>query len=185
MAFFDRFVQPYRIGEKNFERGRTAEFRRDETKAAAYFATAATAFDDHLRKKTAAHKDVRPSHLVMAGICYARTGRFEDALHTLETCLEAKDIPDAFLHAGYAAAKLGKTKTAIAHWTHYPDWAGQRIISTALKTILRTIQSADEPDLQFACEAVANAIRAQDAYNRVDRNFRDRGQRDREHRQGY
>lgn len=185
MSFFSKLVQPYRKGEKNFERGRAAELRRDFTKAEEYFTTAAHAFDKHFAKKDAANKDSRPSHLVMAGICYTRIGRFEDGLHVLEQCIEAKDIPDAFLHAGYAAAKLGMTEKAITHWKNYPDWAGQRVIANTLKNQLKKISTEDKPNLQMACEAVAKAVQEQDKTNQNDRKFRERGQRDREHKQGY
>lgn len=184
MSFLSKLVQPYRKGEKNFERGRSAELRRDFVKAEEYFTTAAFAFDEHFAKKNAASKDSRVSHLVMAGICYTRIGRFEDGLRVLEQCIEAKDIPDAFLHAGYAAAKLGMTEKAITHWENYPDWAGQRIIANTLKDQLKMIRTEDA-NLQAACEAVAKAVQKQDKMNQNDRKFRERGQRNREHKQGY
>jgi len=185
MSFFSKLVQPYRKGEKNFERGRAAELRRDFAKAEEYFTTAAHAFDEHFAKKNATNEDIRPSHLVMAGICYTRIGRFEDGLQALEQCIEAKDIPDAFLHAGYAAAKLGMANKAVRHWKDYPDWAGQRVIANTLKEQIKAIRSSETPDLQSACEAVAKAVQNQDKTNQNERKFRDRGQRDREHRQGY
>nr|WP_321512922.1 hypothetical protein [uncultured Pseudodesulfovibrio sp.] len=185
MSFFSHLVQPYRKGEKNFERGRAAELRRDFKKAEDYFTIAAQAFDEHFTKKAAAGKDTRTSHLVMAGICYTRIGRFEDGLRILEQCIETKDIPDAFLHAGYAAAKLGLAEKAVSHWKSFPDWAGQRVIANALKEQVKAIRSSEKPDLQGACEAVAKAVQEQDKVNQNDRKFRDRGQRDREHRQGY
>ena len=185
MSFFTKLVQPYRKGEKNFERGRAAELRQDFSKAEEYFTTAASAFDEHFAKKSNADKESRPSHLVMAGICYTRIGRYEDGLRVLNQCIEAKEIPDAFLHAGYAAAKLGMADKAVSYWQNYPDWAGQRVISKALKKHIKVIRSTDSPDLQAICESVAQAVFEQDKTNAKDRPFRPQGHRKSEFRQGY
>ena len=100
----------------------------------------------------------------MAGICYTRLGRNEDALTVLNACIAAKEIPDAFLHAGYAAAKLGQVDKAVDYWSRYPQWVEQRIIADTLRkqgALLR----GPAPDLQAACEAVATAVQRQDKAN--------------------
>lgn len=185
MSFFSGLVKPYRRGEKNFERGRAAEARGDYAKAEAYFQEGAAAFDEHLAAKRDKGEAARPSHLVMAGICYTRIGRFEDALNTLDGCLAEKEIPDAFLHAGYAAAKLNRSDRAAGYWSDYPAWAGQRIIQTVLKEQVSLLRANDAPDLGAACEAVAVAVHEQDKLNSRDRTFREHGKKTSEFRQGY
>ncbi|WP_316897480.1 hypothetical protein [Pseudodesulfovibrio indicus] len=164
MSIFSKLVKPYRRGEKNFERGRAAESRGDFGKAREYFQEGA--------------------HLVMAGVCYVRVGRDEDGLRVLRECLSRKEIPDAFLNAGYAAAKLGRAEEAAELWSGYPSWAGQRVVERALKEQVRLIRSG-EADLGAACEAVARAVQEQDRTNARDRNFREAGRRTSEFRQGY
>ncbi|WP_229591490.1 tetratricopeptide repeat protein [Pseudodesulfovibrio sediminis] len=185
MSFFSKLIPPSRKGHKNFERGRAAELRADYSKAEAYFTTAAEAFDAHLTLLETEGEEARPSHLVMAGICYTRTGRFEDALRVLDACIERKKIPDAFLNAGYAAAKLGLADRTVAYWQAYPDWAGQRVIANTLTDLVKAIRKQENPDLQGACEAVALAVAKQDKTNQRDRRFRDRGHKHSEFRQGY
>jgi len=165
MSIFSRLVAPYRKGEKNFERARAAELRRDFDTAKAYFQTAAEAFDLHRAKKQEKGQEVRLSHLVMAGICYTRLGRNEDGLSALDASIALKNVPDAFIHAGYAAAKLGHANKAMDYWSRYPNWADQRIIARALKEQIKTLQKEKTPDLQAICEAVAEAIFRQDKEN--------------------
>lgn len=165
MSFFSKLVAPYRKGEKNFERARAAELRKDFDQAENYFEAAAKGFDEHLAEKEDAGQEARPSHLVMAGICYTRLGRNEDALRVLDACIERKDIPDAFLHAGYAAAKLEQIDLAIDYWSRYPAWAEQPYIANALKEQVKAIRNHDAPDLQAACETVAQAVHRQDKAN--------------------
>ena len=165
MNFLSKLVAPYRKGEKNCERGRAAEARRDISAAKAYFETGAEAFDVHFAKQKKAGKDVRTPHLVRAGICYTRLGRNDDALRVLDKALERKEIPDAFLHAGYAAAKQGKADKAVDYWSHYPNWADQRIISNALTKQVTALREQESPDLQTACEAVVEAVFQQEKQN--------------------
>jgi tetratricopeptide (TPR) repeat protein len=171
MSFFSKLIAPYRKGERNFERARAAEFRKDAKAAKNYFRIGAEAFDEHIAKKEAQGKEVRPSHLVMAGICYTRIGRFEDALLVLDQCIQNKDIPDAFLHAGYAAAQLGFVDKTINYWGNYPSWADQRIIATALKEQIKIVRSQKESALQTACESVTQAIIKQDIDNSRSKQF--------------
>jgi len=171
MSFFSKLIAPYRKGEKNLERGRAAEIRRDFKAAEEYFRVAANAFDEHITKKKDEGQEARPSHLVMAGICYTRVGRFEDALRVLDECIDRKDIPDAFLHAGYAAAKQGNADRAVKYWTGYPSGADQRVIANVLKEQIDLIRSRKTPNLQAACEAVAQAIFSQDMENSKNKNF--------------
>ena len=185
MSFFSKLVKPYRKGEKNFDRARAAEFRRDFEKAREYFKDSAAAFDEHLADKRARGEEIRPSHLAMAGLCYTRLGRYEDALQTLDECLGRKDIPDAFLYAGFAAARLGRADRAVGYWKNYPTWADQRILANVLKEQIAAISKTDEPDLETACEAVMQGVYEQDQYNRKDRNFRSGEDRGAEFRQGY
>lgn len=165
MSFFSKLTSPSRKGEKNFERGRAAEGRRDFDKAQGYFQTAAEAFDAHLTECRDKGKPVRPSHLVMAGMCYTRLGRDQDALDVLGECLAQKQIPDGYLHAGYAAAKLGQADKAIAYWEAYPAWAEQKIVADALKEQVATVKAHGEAALQPACEAIAEAVFRQDKAN--------------------
>ncbi|EGB16031.1 hypothetical protein DND132_2828 [Pseudodesulfovibrio mercurii] len=182
MSFLSRLVRPETRGSKNFERGRAAEARGDFGKAETYFAEGAAAYDAYF----AGRKDeVRPSHLVMAGVCYTRSGRYEDALRVLSECVARKEIPDAFVNAGYAAAKLGRGEEAAGYWSRYPSWAGQRKVASALAEQVKAIR-ADGADLDGACEAVAVAVYEQDKLNARDRQFRKSGgQRTSEFRQGY
>ncbi len=166
MSFFKRFVKPYQKGERNFDRARDSESRRNFDKAAEYYKECAAGFDEHLAEKRAAGKDIRPSHLAMAGVSYTRLGRYEDALSTLDECLELKDIPDAFLYAGFAAVRLGQLDRAAEYWKNYPTWADQRILANMLKEQLRALK-ADDPDTDAICEAVIRAVTEQSQYNRV------------------
>lgn len=175
MSFFSRLIPPSRKAEKNFWRGRDAEMRADFDGARQCFQLAAEAFDEDLSAKATKGDDVRPSHLVMAGICYTRLGRNEDALKVLDQCIALKEIPDAFLHAGYAAAKLGRTDQAADYWSRYPKWIEQPVIHTALKDQLACIRGSDACDLQAACEAVAKAVHRQDKENRKASHFDKRG----------
>lgn len=159
MSFFSKFVAPYRKGEKNFERGRAAELRGDFGKAEEYFRVGAEGFDAHFAKGGVS----KPSHLVMAGICYTRIGRNEDALDVLDRAMGAKDIPDAFLHAGYAAARLGDRDAAVRYWSGYPAWADQRFIAETLKEQIAALQGGS--DVEAVCEAVAKAVHRQDREN--------------------
>ncbi|MEZ7197321.1 hypothetical protein [Pseudodesulfovibrio karagichevae] len=181
MTFFSKLIRPETRGKKNFERGRAAEARGDFAKAETYFGEGATAYDEYFAGEPG---DVRPSHLAMAGVCYTRAGRYEDALRVLAECVERKEIPDAFLNAGYAAAKLGRANEAARYWALYPSWAGQRKVESALNAQVRAIR-AGAADLGAACEAVARAVFEQDKINGRDRNFREAGRRTSEFRQGY
>lgn len=165
MSFFSKLIKPYRKGERNFDRGRNAESRRNAEAAKEYFSKAAAAFDEHIADKQKRGQEVRPSHLVMAGICYTRIGRHEDGLRVLDQCIERKEIPDAYLHAGYNAAKLGDANRAEAYWKSYPGWADQRIIANALKEQIAAIRTHGKDGLQSACEAVTLAIFKQDIEN--------------------
>lgn len=171
MSFLSNITPPHRRGEKNFDRGRAAEGRRDFTKALEYFQAGADGFDAHFAKSKEQGKTIRPSHLIMAGICYTRLGRNEDALAVIGECLEQKEIPDGYLHAGYAAAKLGDAGRTINYWKAYPAWADQRIIATALKEQETAIKEQGEAALQSACEAVAEAVFQQDRANAKAKHF--------------
>lgn len=181
MSFFSKLVRPETKGGKNFERGRAAEARGDFAKAEISFGEGAAAFDDFF---AGTQGEVRPSNLAMAGVCYTRVGRYEDALRVLAECVERKEIPDAFLNAGYAAAKLGRGEEAARYWALYPSWAGQRKVESALREQVRLIREGGA-DLAAACEAVAMAVFEQDKVNARDRNFREAGRRTSEFRQGY
>lgn len=184
MSFLSKLVRPETRGQKNFQRGRAAESRGDFAKAETYFGEGAAAYDAYFAGETAKEREVRPSHLVMAGICYTRVGRNEDALRVLRECMERKEIPDAFLNAGYAAAKLGRSSEAAEYWSRYPAWADQRMIANELKTQVKALRSGGA-DLDAACAAVATAVYEQDKLNARDRNFREQGRRTSEFRQGY
>lgn len=185
MSFFSKLVKPYRKGEKNFDRGRAAEFRKDFEKAMEYFKEGAVGFDEHLADLQSKGKEPRPSHLAMAGVCYTRLGRYDDALRVLDECIDLKDIPDAFLHAGFAAAKLGQADRAVGYWKEYPSWADQRILANVLKEQIKAISKSETPDLDSACDAIIRGVYEQDQYNRKDRNFRSGKEREAEFRQGY
>lgn len=182
MSFFSKLIRPETKGGKNFERGRAAEARGDFGKAETYFGEGAAGYDEYFGKKPG--DEARPSHLVMAGVCYTRVGRYEDALRVLSECVERKEIPDAFLNAGYASAKMGQADEAARYWSLYPSWAGQREVESALKKQIKLIR-AGGADLGAACEAVAVAVYKQDKINARDRNFREAGRRTSEFRQGY
>lgn len=162
-SLFSSLVPAHRKGERNFERARKAEQRGDFAKAEAYFNAAAEGFDAHFAARERKGGRVRASRLAMAGICYTRLGRNQEAIDILQRALEQRDIPDAYLNAGYAAAKLGDRDTAIRFWAGYPDWADQAVIASALKEQLDTLREGG--DLQTACEAVARAVREQDRRN--------------------
>ncbi|QGY38969.1 tetratricopeptide repeat protein [Pseudodesulfovibrio cashew] len=183
MSFFSRLVPPSRKGENNFKRARAAELRRDFDKAQAYFSAAAGAFDDHFARLKDKGKAPRASHLAMAGICYTKLGRNEDAITILEQCLAIKDVPDAYLHAGYAAAKLGDADRAVDYWDRYPQWAEQRIVAKALKEQVQALRE-EKISLQAACEAVAHAVHQQDKHNAGVRLMR-RGKKEYPPHRGY
>jgi pentatricopeptide repeat protein len=181
MTFFSKLVRPETKGKKNFERGRAAEARGDFAKAGTFFADGAAAYDEYFAGEPG---EIRPSHLAMAGACYTRAGRYEDALRVLAECVERKEIPDAFLNAGYAAARLGRANEAARYWALYPSWAGQRKVESTLNALVRMIR-AGTADLGGACEAVTEAVYEQDKLNARARNFREAGRRTSEFRQGY
>ncbi len=183
MSFFSKLVAPYRKGEKNFERARAAELRGDFGSAETYFQTGADAFDTHFAKLRNSDKTARPSHLVMAGICYTRLGRNRDALAALDKALGVKDIPDAFLHAGYAAAKLGDTASAADYWSRYPDWADQPILSGVLKEQATALKQGTS-DPTTSCQAVAKGVLRQDREN-AKRKITARGSKEVPARKGY
>lgn len=182
MNIFSSLVAAYRRGEKNFDRARSAELRRDFAKAEVYFQEAASAYDEHFRKQ--GESGTRPVHLVKAGISYVRIGRNEDGIRVLDICLSMKDIPDAALHAGYAAAKLGRKDEAARYWSRYPAWYEQRIMHDTLGPILHSLQTEDKPDLQGACEAIAAAVRKQDTYNETQKRMK-RGNQEYPPNRGY
>lgn len=163
MGFLSRFISSARTGERNFERGRAAEQRGDFSAAQGYFLKGAEAYDVHLADQMRAGRTVRPSHHVKAGICYVRIGRDRDALRVLDLALAQRTIPDAYLHAGYAAAQLGDREKAREYWSRYPDWAGQIHISRELKA--QTAALGHGADLDDSCTAVARAMLAQDKAN--------------------
>ena len=163
MSVFSKFIPPARRGEKSVERGRAAEMRGDFAAAEAHFRTAAEAFDAHLARRTRRGGAVRPSHRVLAGIAYTRIGRNQDALDVLGPVIEAGGIPDACLHAGYAAAKLGEAEKAARYWAAYPDWAEERILGRVLHEQAAALLRGAAP--QAACEAVARAVLDQDREN--------------------
>lgn len=182
MNFLSKLTTPLRRAEKNFHRARAAELRADFSKAKSYFQTAAQAYDDHFTEK--GEDKARPSQLVMAGITYVRIGRNEDALRVLNTCMALKEIPDAYLHAGYAAAKLGETTKAIDYWARYPKWYEQRIMHAVLKEQIQLLRESETPDLQSACEAIAAAFRKQDKKNESQKRFK-RGNQEYPPNRGY
>lgn len=177
MSFLSALSPPHRKGEHHLQRGRAAEGRRDFDAAKDHFLKSAEAFDAHFTEAETEGRTVRPSHMVMAGIVYTRVGRNEDALSILDACLSQKEIPDAYLHAGYAAAKLGKADRALHYWMRYPTWADQRIIATTLKEQVAKIQQQGDSALQPACEAVVEAVFRQDKEN-TQNTFFARGKKD-------
>jgi tetratricopeptide (TPR) repeat protein len=174
---------PSRKGEHHFERARAAELRGDFAAAEDHFRAGAEAFDAHLAKMADKGEPVRPAHLTMAGICYTRLGRNRDALDVLDRALAAREIPDAYLHAGYAAAKSGDAAGAAAYWSRYPDWAEQPFLSAALREQAAALGEPDaDPDA--ACLAVAKAVQRQDREN-AKRKLMTRGRREVPHRKWY
>lgn len=182
MNFLSKLVSPLRRAEKNFHRARAAELRAAFAKAEEYFQAAATAYDEHFADK--GEHTARPSQLVMAGISYVRIGRNNDALRTLEACIRMKEIPDAFLHAGYAAAKMNDLPKTVNFWSSYPTWYEQRIMHDALNQQLNQLRTDDTPDMQAACAAVAQAYREQDKENENRKRFK-RGKQDYPPNRGY
>ncbi|MDD3313263.1 hypothetical protein [Pseudodesulfovibrio sp.] len=182
MSIFASLIPPSRRGEKNLERGRAAELRGDFTAAERHFRLAAEAFDAHFAARRDAGKDARPSHLLMAGIAYTRIGRDRDAIAALDRALEAGPAPDAYLHAGYAAAKLGETGLAVDYWTSYPDWADQPRIAAALRDQVASLRAGG--DLAAACEAVTRAVFLQDRDN-ANRRLMSRGRKEVPRNRGY
>ena len=174
---------PSRKGEHHFERARAAELRGDFAAAEDHFRAGAESFDAHFADAEGKGKAVRPAHLVMAGICYTRLGRNEDALAVLDRALGAREIPDAFLHAGYAAAKSGDPARAAAYWSRYPDWAEQPVLSAALREQAAALgRPGADPDA--ACLAVAEAVQRQDREN-AKRKLTARGRKEVPDRRGY
>lgn len=183
MSFFSSLIPPSRKGERNFQRARDAELRGDYAAAEEYFRTAADAFDANFVKLEKTGRPARPSHLTMAGICYTRLGRNADAMTVLDRALDARDIPDAFLNAGYAAAKSGDMARAAAYWSRYPDWADQPILSSVLREQAAALGEPDA-DPEVACLAVARAVRRQDKEN-AKRKFMTRGTKEVPAHKGY
>lgn len=166
MGFFDRLVPPSNKGERNFDRGMRAELRRDFAKAKNYFTAGADNFIEHLALKKRKGQEPLVRHLVMGGVCCTRIGRNQEALDMLDQAIALRDdIPDAWLNAGYAAAKLGDANRAIGYWTAYPEWSEERMVSAALKQVVDELKSKGSPDLQTACETVAAAVFSQMRYN--------------------
>ncbi len=166
MGFLDRLAPLDARGEKNFNRAMQAELRRDFSEAESRFTKCADALTTLLDKKREKGKQPLVRHLVMAGIACVRIGRDEQALAFLEQAISLRDdIPDAWLHAGYACAKLGQTKRAVDYWQSYPKWSEDRIVSSALQKILQTWQGKETPDAASACEAIAQAYFSQMRHN--------------------
>lgn len=165
MDFFDKLVPLSKKGERNFDRGMRAELRRDFDKAREYFTTGADNFSKHLSMKDSKGQEPLIRHLVMGGICSTRIGRNEQALAWLDRAIALRDdVPDAWLNAGYAAAKLGDTDKTIQYWSNYPEWSEERIVAAALKKAILQLRSTT-PDLQAACESVAQAVFSQMRHN--------------------
>jgi len=173
MGFFSILTlprrKPGRIGQRNFERGRAAELRGDFSEAEACFRRGAQAYDEHLSALARSGREAFPSDLTMAGICHVRIGRNEEGLRLLRRALAARDIPDAWLHAGYAAARLGDREGAADLWSGYPAWADQPVIAKTLKALSHEVRNGG--DLAAACESVARAVLAQDRENARRRPF--------------
>ncbi|WP_147818725.1 hypothetical protein [Salidesulfovibrio onnuriiensis] len=166
MGFFSKLVPPSGKGERNFDRGMRAELRRDFAEAEQYFSAGADNFAEHLALKDAKGQEPLVRHLVMGGICCTRIGRNREALAWLDRALALRDdVPDAWLNAGYAAAKLGDADRAAGYWSRYPQWSEERIVAEALKQAVRQLKTAEQPDLQAACEAVAQASFSQMRHN--------------------
>ncbi|CCH49885.1 hypothetical protein [Pseudodesulfovibrio piezophilus] len=174
MSIFSGLVPASRKAEKNFTRARAAEMRNSSDQARKYFAIAAQAFDALRAAKESQRQGLRPSHLVMAGICYTRLGRDKDALLVLDTCLEHKEIPDAYLHAGYAAAHLNKMDMAAEYWAHYPLWAEQPHMAATLKKLVADIHRGNTSK-EAICQAVVTAVHEQDRLNMQAQSFATEG----------
>ena len=176
MSFFSKLmsVTPLRKAEKRFDRARRAESLARYDEAEEQFGITATAFDEHFADLRAKSRDPRPSELVKAGIAYTRLGRNEDALQVLDECMRQTEIPDAFFHAGFAAAQLGRLDETIRYWTDYPDWYEQKFMHRALREQLRQLRGP-QPDLAAACEAMMKAFYRQDTENRAQTGIQHRG----------
>jgi len=176
MSFFSKLfhVTPLRKGEKRFDRARRAEKLARYDEAREQFAVTAAAFDEHFENLRRKNRDARPSQLVKAGMAYTRIGRNEDAIAVLDECIRRAEIPDAFFHAGFASARLGKLDDAIRYWSAYPKWFEQRIIHAELNEQLRQLRGP-EPDLEAACDAVINAFYRQERENRERTGRQERG----------
>ena len=164
MSLFSGLVPPSRRGEKQFERARAAQVRGDDAAALHHFRNGAEAFDRHLQKLDGQGKTARNSHLTMAGICYTRLDRHDDALRVLDEVVGRKDIPDAYLYAGISAARLGDVERTRRYWEAYPPWADQRIVANELKDQLRALRKGSP--LKPVCDAVDDAVRRQDLHDR-------------------
>ncbi len=166
MGFFDKLVPLSSKGERNYDRGMRAELRRDFAKAEEYFTAGADNFRNHMTIKNKKGQEPLVRHLVMGGICCTRVGRYQEALDMLDRALARRDdVPDAWLHAGYAAAKLGDREKAVKFWSKYPDWSEERIVAEALKQAVRTLRGSEDADLQSVCAAVAEANFSQMRHN--------------------
>lgn len=165
MGFFDKLVPPSSKGEKNFDRAMRAELRRDFTKAEEYFTACADNFAEHFSTKEDKGGRILVRHLVMGGIACTRIGRNEQAVEWLEKSIAMRDdVPDAWLHAGYAWAKMNDAEKAVHYWSNYPQWSEERIVSSALNEIIPTLKT-DAPDLPDACERVVQAFFSQMRHN--------------------
>ena len=176
MSFFSKLitVTPNRKGKKEFERARRAELLDRYEEAKEHFETAAAAYDEYFAELQTKGKDARPSELVMAGISYTRLNKSEAALKVLDECIRRTEIPDAFLHAGFAAAQLGQLDRTIQYWTDYPQWVEQKLIHAELKKQLRQLRGPN-PDLGAACDTLILTIYRQDKENRHQASIQHRG----------
>ncbi|MEF2230859.1 MAG: hypothetical protein V3571_08020, partial [Pseudodesulfovibrio sp.] len=114
---------------------------------------------------------------------YTRIGRDREALDTLDQALATGPIPDAYLHAGYAAAKLGDTGRAAGYWAAYPDWADQALAARTLREQAAALRLGTTGPQQ-ACEAVARAVLDQEREN-ARRRLRSRGRKEIPRNRGY
>lgn len=166
MSFFSRLITPARKARKRFDKARRAEIVGQFFEARDQFEIVAASYDEHFAQLREKGESARTSDLVKAGMAYTRLGRNDDALAVLDECIRRKEIPDAYLHAGYAAARLGYHDRAVGYWTDYPKWAEQREIHVALREQLAQLRRPS-PDLNTACSAIIEAFYRQDRDNKV------------------
>jgi len=166
MSFFSKLITPARKARKRFDKARRAEILGRFFEARDQFEVVAASYDEHFAELKAKGEAARTSDLVRAGMAYTRLGRNEDALAVLDDCIRQKEIPDASLHAGYAAARLGQLDRAVGYWTDYPKWAEQREVHAALGEQLARLRGPS-PDLNAACSAIIEAFYRQDRDNTV------------------